>query len=104
MPSSLIQHQQRMPTWRHSLTDCFEVKRHRLGICKRQHQTDCRIALRAHGAKDISGLRLLLPHDTRPRSFACPETGLGAALPDAHLVLEPDIDLLELHAQRKCRF
>jgi hypothetical protein len=63
MPSSLVQHQYRMPAWRYGLADCFQVKCHRPGIGKGQHEANCRIALRAHGAKDISRLRLLLPHD-----------------------------------------
>ena len=73
MPSSLIQHQhqhqQRMPTWRHSLTDCFQVKCHGLGIGIAQHEANCRITLRAYGAKDIRRFRLLLPHDTGPCSL-----------------------------------
>ena len=56
MPSSLVQHQYRMPTWRYGLTDCFQVKSHCLGIGKGQHEANCRIALRAHGAKDIGRL------------------------------------------------
>ena len=106
MPSSLVQHQHqhRMPAWRHSLTDCFEVKRNRLGIGIWQHDTHSRIALRAHGAKDICRLRLLLPHDTGPCSLACPKASLGATLPDAHFILEPHIDLFKAHPAGENRF
>ena len=93
MPSSLVQYQYRMPAWRHGLTDCFQVKCHRLGIGKGQHKANCRIALRAHGTKDISRLRLLLPHDARPCSLASPKASLRATLPNAHFILKPDIDL-----------
>ena len=55
-----------MPGWRHSLTDCFQVKRDGPGICKGQHQANRRVALRAYGAKDVSRLRLLLPHHAGP--------------------------------------
>jgi hypothetical protein len=56
MPSSLIQHQQRMPAWRHSLTDCFQMKCHGLRIGIGQYQTHGSIALRADGAKEIGGV------------------------------------------------
>ena len=97
MPPGLVKYSQSMPAWRHSQTDWFQIKRRGLGICKRQHETDCRIALRTHGPKDISRLRLLLPHDAGPCSLACPKTGLGATLADAHFVLKPDIDLLDMN-------
>lgn len=96
MPPGLVKYQQSMPAWRHGLTDCFQVKRHGLGICKRQYQTHRRIALWAYGSKDIGRLKLLLPHDTGPCSLACPKTSLGATLTDAHFVLKPDIDLLDV--------
>ena len=41
-----------MPARRHSLADCFQVKRHGLGICKRQHEAHRHIALRAHGMEE----------------------------------------------------
>ena len=104
MPSRLVQHQDGMPAWQHRLTDGLEVKGHGLGIGKRQHETDCRIAPRAHGAKDICRLRLLLPHHPRPGSLACPHACLRAALPDAHLILEPDIDLFQARTAGKHRF
>jgi hypothetical protein len=72
------------------------MKRHGLGIGKWEHQTDSRIALRAHGTKDISRFRLLLSHDPRPAAPTCPDAGLGAALANTHFVLKPDIDLLQL--------
>jgi hypothetical protein len=72
------------------------VKRHRLCFGKWEHQTDSRIVLRAHGTKDISRFRLLLPHDPWPGAPTCPDPGLGAALANAHFVLKPDIDLLQL--------
>ena len=104
MPSSLVQHQYRMPAGRYGLTDCFQVKCHRLGIGKGQYETDCRIALRTHGAKDISRLRLLLPHHAGPCSLACPKASLRATLPNAHFILKPDIDLTKLHTLRKNGF
>ena len=104
MPSSLVQHQCRMPAWRYGLTDCFQVKRQRLGIGKGQHEANCRIALRAHGAKDIGRFRLLLPHHARPCFFAGPKASLSAALPNAHFILKPDIDLLQAHTAGKYRF
>ena len=78
-----------------SQTDCFQVKRHGLGICKGHYKTNRRIALRANGAKVVSRFRLLLPHYARPCAFACPKACLGATLTDAHFVLKPDIDLLD---------
>ncbi len=90
-----------MPAWWHSKTDCFQVKRHGLGICKGKYKTNRRIALRANGAKDVSRLRLLLPHYTRPCAFACPKACLGAALTDAHFVLKPDIDMLDGDIRRQ---
>ena len=104
MPSSLVKHQYRMPAWRYGLADCFQVKCHRLGIGKRQHKANRRIALRAHGAKDISRLRLLLPHDAGPCSFASPKASLSATLPNAHFILKPDIDLTKLHTLGKNGF
>ncbi len=101
MPSSLIQHQYRVPAWRYRLTDCFQMKGHRLGIGKGQHEANCRVALRAHGAKDISRLRLLLPHDAGPCSLAGPKASLSATLPNAHFILKPDIDLIDLHTRGK---
>jgi AcrR family transcriptional regulator len=71
--------------------DCFQVKCHRLGIGIGQHEANCRIALRAHGAKDIRRLRLLLPHDAGPGSLAGPKASLSATLPNAHFILKPDI-------------
>lgn len=47
MPSSLVQHQYCMAAWQYGLTDCFQVKCHRLGIGKGQHKANCHIALRA---------------------------------------------------------
>src|SRR6476620_6784274 len=88
-----------MPTWRHSQTDCLQVKRHGLGVCKRQHESHCHIALWAHGPKDISRLRLLLPHHARPCALACPNTSLRATLANAHFVLKPDIDLLDMNVR-----
>ena len=93
-----------MPAWRHGLTDCFQVKGHRLGIGKRQHEANCRIALRAHGAKEISRLRLLLAHDTGPCSLAGPKASLSATLPNAHFILKPDIDLTKLRTLGKNGF
>jgi hypothetical protein len=104
MPSSLVQYQYRMPAWRYGLTDCFQVKCHRLGIGIGQHEANCRIALRAHGAKDIRRLRLLLPHDAGPGSLAGPKASLSATLPNAHFILKPDIDLIKLHTIGKSGF
>jgi hypothetical protein len=33
--------------------------------------------------------------------FACPKTSLRATLPDAHFVLKPDTDLLEMNLRRQ---
>ena len=95
MPSSLIQHQYRMPAWRYGLTDCFQVKCHRLGIGKGQHKANGCIAPRAHGTKDICRRRLLLAYDAGPCSLAGPKARLGATLPNAHFILKPDIDLIK---------
>lgn len=103
MPSSLIQHQYCVPAWRYGLTDCFQMKCHRLGIGKVQHKANRRIALCAHGAKDINRLRLRLrlqllrPHDPEPCSLASPKSSLSATLRNAHFILKPKIDLTKLH-------
>ena len=95
-----------MPAWRYGLTDCFDVKCHRLGIGKGQHKANCRIPLRAHGTKDISRLRLrlLLLHGAGPGSLAGPKASLRATLPNAHFILKPDIDLTKLHTLGKNGF
>jgi site-specific DNA recombinase len=36
--------------------------------------------------------------------FAGPKASLSAALPNAHFILKPDIDLLQAHTAGKCRF
>lgn len=104
MPSSLVQHQYRMPTWRCGFTDCFQVKCHRLGIGKGQHETNCRIPLRAQGAKDIGRLRLLLAHHSRPCSLAGPKASLSATLANAYFILNPGIDLTKLDTFEKSGF
>ena len=96
MPSSLVQYQHGMPARRNRLADFLQVKRHGLRIGKWQHQADSRIALRTHGTKDVGRFGLLLPHDPRPGATTCPDPGLGTALANAHLILKPDIDLLQL--------
>ena len=95
MPSSLVQYQHCVPARRNRLADFLQVKRHGFRIRKRQHQAHSSIPLRADGAKDISRLRLLLPHDSWSCSFTGPNTGQGATLTDAHFILKPHIDLLK---------
>jgi hypothetical protein len=101
MPSSLVQHHYRVPSRRYGQADCFQVECHRLGIRKGQYEANCRVALRAHGAKDISRLRLLLPHDAGPCSLASLKSSLSATLPNAHFILKPDIDLIKPQTIRK---
>lgn len=79
-----------MPAWRYGLNDCLQVKCHRVSIGIGQHETHCRIALRAHGAKDISQLRFVLPHHAEPCSLECtlPQKHCSAWL--RSLSLQPD--------------
>ena len=95
MPSSLVQYQHCVPARRNRLANFLQVKRHSFCIGIRQHQAHSSITLRADGAKDISRLRLLLPHDSWSCSFTGPNTGQGATLTDAHFILKPHIDLLK---------
>ena len=101
MPSRLIQYHQGMSPRRDSLADFLKVKRHGLGIGKWQHQTDSGVPLRAHGTKDVGRFGLLLPYDSRPCSFARPNSRLRTALANAHFILEPHIDLMELDLSRQ---
>ena len=97
MPSGLVQYQHCVPARRNRLANFLKVKRHSFGIGKRQNQAHSGIPLRADGAKEISRLRLLLPHDPWSCSLTRPNPRQGATLADPHFILKPHIDLLKGH-------
>ena len=101
MPSSLVQYQHGMPAQRNRLANFLQVKRHGFCIGIRQHQAHSSITLRADGAKNISRLGLLLPHDPWPCSLTRPNTSQGATLSYAHFILKPHIDLLKGDIRRQ---
>lgn len=53
-------------------------------IGKRQHETHCQIAPRAHSVKIICRCRYLPPRAGRS-ALACPKTALCVSLADAHV-------------------
>ena len=86
--------------------DFVEVELHRLGVGVGQRKRRSDAARRTNGAEQVGVVVTLIGWLARPRPALCPLPDLAVLLPDAGLVLEPDLDrrrrrqAVEMGAQR----
>ena len=94
VPACAVEHKHRVRAGRHGAGDLSEMGVHRLGVGKGQHEAGRRAAGRADGTEDVGPLVSGVARRARPRAALRPDTGEGAPLADARLVLEPDLERL----------
>jgi hypothetical protein len=76
--------------------DFRQVECHGLGVAARQHQAGTLALPGANGAEDVGRAGALIARRSRPGAALGPPAGDLVLLPDARLVLEPDLYVLAL--------
>ena len=80
-----------MGSWCDRLGDFREVQVHRFGIAEGQDQSRALALFRADGTEDIGRCGSLIPRRARASAALGPPAGDLVLLPDAGLVLEPNL-------------
>ncbi len=78
------------------LRDFRQVERHGLGVAARQHQARALAFLGADGAEEVGRAGALILWCAWPGAALGPPAGDLVLLPDARLVLEPELYVLAL--------
>ncbi len=93
MPSGLIDEEDGVRARIDGGADFFEMSVHRVRVAPRQDEARA-LAFRGTGrAEDVGPLRALIARRTGPRPAFGPTPRQFVLLPDAGLVLEPELDL-----------
>ena len=91
MPSGLIEDENGVRAGSDFGCDLIEMKLHRFGVAKRQHEGSAGPVLGADGTEHIGRLRALIVDGPGPRALPGPAIGELVLLADAHFVLEPHL-------------
>ncbi len=96
MPSGLIENDDGMGPRFDDLRDLLQVQRHGVGVAARQHQARALTLSGADGAEEIGRARALIARRTWPGATSGPPAGDLVLLPDASLVLKPELYVFAL--------
>jgi len=91
VPAGLVEQQNGMSARCDGVRDLHQVKRHGRRRASGQNQGGPLALGRADGAEDVGRSGALVVRRARPRATARPAAGDLVLLPDAGLVLEPDL-------------
>jgi hypothetical protein len=93
VPAGLIGEHDGMSVRRHRLRYLLQMQSHRRRVAEGQDQASALALRRADGAEDVGRTGALIVRNARPGTASGPAAGLLVLLPDAGLVLEPDLYL-----------
>ena len=94
MPAGAVEQDNGVASGCDVATDLGEMQVHRLAVGGRQDESSDFVARWADSAEQISPIVALVARCARPAAALGPDTGQGALLADAGLILPPKLDRL----------